>query len=56
MEDIRNTDGGFFDVLKQIEREILEKKDDPDAKECLRLIEEEEAQFQRDYEMELQNA
>lgn len=56
MEDTRNTDDVFFDVLKQIEREILENKDDPDSKECLRLIDEEEAQYQREYEMELQNA
>lgn len=56
MEDVITTDDGFFDVLKSIERKILESKDDPEAKECLRLIDEEEAQFQREYEEELANA
>jgi hypothetical protein len=53
MGEIINTDGDFFIRLKQIEREILESKDDPQAKECLRLIDEEEERFQREYEEEM---
>jgi hypothetical protein len=56
METVRNIDGNFFDMLKQIERDFLESLDDPEAKECLRAIDEEEERFQKEYEKEMLEA
>lgn len=53
MEEIVNTDGDFFDVLKKIERRILEEKDDSEARDCLHEIDKEENRFNREYEQEL---
>ena len=48
-EDVVVADGGFFDMLRQIERKVLTEMDTPDSRESLRLIEEEDAEFDAKY-------
>ncbi|MBN2940333.1 MAG: hypothetical protein JTJ11_09515 [Collinsella sp.] len=48
-EDVVVADGGFFDMLRQIERKVLTEMDTPDSRESLRLIEEEDAEVDVKY-------
>ena len=47
MEEIHDdevvvADGGFFDMLRDIEKKVLMEMDTPDSRESLRIIEQEE--------------